>query len=218
MPALTFGVSTNFALANFLASRSFGNVLVALTRFRFPRGSSNETYHVPLDLLAMIPSRGLRRRLTDRGRDLNRGLTKSFRLPPASPENSFSAVAGVRAAFRARTLQRCSWSPWRAIGYSSLFNFRFPQRVSLRDGSNVRSTFRFSALNIPMRACISGPRSSAAIKRASVAAVKTDQMMPRNQPDSGAYSANDQCASSLQMRRGLRPQRTYCRGARNQQL
>jgi hypothetical protein len=46
VPALTFGVSTNFALANFLASRSFGNVLVALTRFRFPRGSTkNETYH-----------------------------------------------------------------------------------------------------------------------------------------------------------------------------
>ena len=62
MPALTFGVSTNFALANFLASRSFGNVLVALTRFRFPRGSSNETYHVPRDLLAMRPSRGLLRR------------------------------------------------------------------------------------------------------------------------------------------------------------
>src|ERR1700716_2594014 len=95
VPALTFGVSTNFALANFLASRSFGNVLVALTRFRFPRGSSNETYHVPLDLLAMIPSRGLRRRLTDRGRELNRRLTKSFRLPPASPHDSFSAVAGV---------------------------------------------------------------------------------------------------------------------------
>ncbi len=92
MPALTFGVSTNFALANFLASRSFGNVLVALTRFRFPRGSSNETYHVPLDLLAMIPSRGLRRRLTDRGRDLNRRLTKSFRLPPASPQDSFSSL------------------------------------------------------------------------------------------------------------------------------
>jgi hypothetical protein len=98
VPALTFGVSTNFALANFLASRSFGNVLVALTRFRFPRGSSNETYHVPLDLLAMIPSRGLRRRLTDRGRELNRRLTKSFRLPPASPHDSFSAVAGAQGS------------------------------------------------------------------------------------------------------------------------
>ncbi len=95
MPALTFGVSTNFALANFLASRSFGNVSVALTRARFPRGSSNETYHVPLGLLAMVPSRGLLRRLTDRGRDLNRRLTKSFRLPPASPQDSFSGLAGV---------------------------------------------------------------------------------------------------------------------------
>lgn len=53
MPAVTFGVSTNFALSNFLASRSFGNVLVALANARFPCGSSNETYHVPWDFLAM---------------------------------------------------------------------------------------------------------------------------------------------------------------------
>ena len=63
MPALTFGVSTNFALANFLASRSFRNVSVALVCVRFRRRSSNETYHVPRDLLAMRPSRGLRRQL-----------------------------------------------------------------------------------------------------------------------------------------------------------
>ncbi len=68
MPALTFGVSTNFALANFLASRSIRNVSVALAYARFPCGSSNETYHVPWDLLAMIPSRELRRRLTGLGR------------------------------------------------------------------------------------------------------------------------------------------------------
>ena len=64
MPALTFSVSTNFALANFLASSSLRNVSVALARFRFPHGSSNETYHVRWDLLAVIPSRGLRRRFT----------------------------------------------------------------------------------------------------------------------------------------------------------
>ena len=58
MPALTFGVLTNFALANFLASRSFGNVSVALVCVRFRSRSSNETYHVPRDLLAMRPSRG----------------------------------------------------------------------------------------------------------------------------------------------------------------
>jgi hypothetical protein len=55
VPALTFSVSTNFALANFLASSSLRNVSVALARFRFPHGSSNETYHVRWDLLAMIP-------------------------------------------------------------------------------------------------------------------------------------------------------------------
>src|SRR6202021_2211497 len=52
-PAVEFGRSTNFALANFSASRSFGNVSVALASARFPGGSSNETYHVPWDLLAM---------------------------------------------------------------------------------------------------------------------------------------------------------------------
>jgi hypothetical protein len=53
VPATTFGVSTNFAFAKFLASRSFGNVSVALASARFPGGSSNETNHVPWDLLAM---------------------------------------------------------------------------------------------------------------------------------------------------------------------
>jgi hypothetical protein len=64
LPAVTCRVSANFALANFLASTSLRNVLVALGCGRFPRGSSNETYHVSWDLLAMTPSRGLRRRLT----------------------------------------------------------------------------------------------------------------------------------------------------------
>ena len=64
MPAVRFGVSTNFAIAKFLASRSFGNVSVVLASVRFPRGSSNETYHVPRDLLAVRPSRGLCRRFT----------------------------------------------------------------------------------------------------------------------------------------------------------
>jgi hypothetical protein len=56
-----------------------------------------------------------------------------------------------------------------AIGYSSLFNFRFPLRVSLRAGLKTRSTSRLSALSMPMRACSSGPRPSAAINSASVA-------------------------------------------------
>ena len=62
---MTFGVSTNFALANFLASRSFGNVSVVLAPLRFPRGRSNETYHVPLDLSAMedAPDSALRGRM-----------------------------------------------------------------------------------------------------------------------------------------------------------
>ena len=81
MPALTFSVSTNFALANFLASRSFGNVSVALVCVRFRRRSSNETYHVPRDLLAMRPSRGLRWRLGavgDKTKPLLRGSVRSI--------------------------------------------------------------------------------------------------------------------------------------------
>jgi hypothetical protein len=61
---MTFGVST-FALANFLASRSFGNVSVLLVSARLPRGRSKETYHVPWDLLAMEPSRGSGAALAD---------------------------------------------------------------------------------------------------------------------------------------------------------
>jgi hypothetical protein len=57
VPAGTFGVSANFALANFLASRSFG--MVAFAKFPFPRGSSNETYHVPWDLVAMSLARAM---------------------------------------------------------------------------------------------------------------------------------------------------------------
>jgi hypothetical protein len=63
VPALTFSVSTNFVFANLLASRSFGNVSVTLACFRFPGGNSNETYHVPWDLLAMRPRAGYAGRL-----------------------------------------------------------------------------------------------------------------------------------------------------------
>jgi hypothetical protein len=45
-------------------------------------------------------------------------------------------------------------------GYSR-FNFRFPQRVSLRSGLNTRSTCRFGALMIPIRANIVDPPSVA---------------------------------------------------------
>jgi hypothetical protein len=125
VPALTFGVSTNFALANFLASRSFGNVLVSLTRFRFPRGSSNETYHVPLDLLAMIPSRGLRRRLTDRGPQSK--ANEIVPLATCQPSGFVFRHGRCRTAFRARTHQRCSWSLGRsAIHPSSASAFPSP--------------------------------------------------------------------------------------------
>ena len=105
MPALTFWVSADLALANFLASRSFGNVSVALACVLFPGPSSNETYHVPLDLRAMMRrSRRYARRLAvgDKPkllrilhiaqrdlRDLNRRRPDSFRAasdpdhPPA---------------------------------------------------------------------------------------------------------------------------------------
>jgi hypothetical protein len=47
VPAATFGVLATLALANFLASSSFGNVSVALACARLRRGrASYETYHV----------------------------------------------------------------------------------------------------------------------------------------------------------------------------
>jgi hypothetical protein len=51
----------------------------------------------------------------------------------------------------------------------SLFGLRFPQCFSLRSGLNTRSTCRFNARNTPMRECIIGPRSSAAMISASTA-------------------------------------------------
>jgi hypothetical protein len=62
--------------------------------------------------------------------------------------------AGPAAIISGRT-------PWRGVGYSSLFSFRFPQCVSLRDESNSRSTCRLSARSMPMRACIRKSRPSA---------------------------------------------------------
>ena len=105
MPALTFWVSADLALANFLASRSFGNVSVALACVLFPGPSSNETYHVPFGLASHDETLSpLRRRLAvgDKPkllrilhiaqrdlRDLNRRRPDSFRAasdpdhPPA---------------------------------------------------------------------------------------------------------------------------------------
>ncbi len=51
----------------------------------------------------------------------------------------------------------------------SLLSLRRPQCISLRS-VNIRSTLRFKARSTPMRACINGPRSSAAIISALVAA------------------------------------------------
>jgi hypothetical protein len=134
VPALTFGVSTNFAPANFLASRSFGNVLVALTRFRFPRGSSNETYHVPLDLLAVIPSRGLR------GRGPQSKANEIVPLATCQPSGFVFRRGRCPDSLPSRNAPAVLMESWRAIGYSSLFNFRFAQCISLQDELNVRST------------------------------------------------------------------------------
>jgi hypothetical protein len=64
----------------------------------------------------------------------------------------------------------------------SLLSFRRPQCVSLRDELNVCSTCRFNALSMPMRACISGPRFSAAINSASIAACHSSdcRVLPGN--------------------------------------
>jgi hypothetical protein len=56
-----------------------------------------------------------------------------------------------------------------ATGYWSLFNFGFPQCVSLREELNVRSRFRFNALMTPMRANIVGPPNVATRIKTSIA-------------------------------------------------
>jgi len=57
-----------------------------------------------------------------------------------------------------------------SVHHMSRFSLRRPHCGSLREESNSRTTCRLSAVNMPMRACISGPRSSAAINSASIAA------------------------------------------------
>jgi hypothetical protein len=58
----------------------------------------------------------------------------------------------------------------RIVGHRSRFNFRFPRCLSFRPEANTRSTWRFNALMIPMRANIGGPSCSATNNSASIAA------------------------------------------------
>jgi hypothetical protein len=76
VPAVTLGVSTNFILANCLASRSLGNVSVALMSARLLRGRSNETYQVAWDFIAIETPRA------------GRGACAAMRVSPCSPAAS----------------------------------------------------------------------------------------------------------------------------------
>jgi len=62
--------------------------------------------------------------------------------------------------------------------HSSLFSLCRPQCVSLRDELNSRWTGRLSALSMPMRACISKPRPSAARAREAVTLLNGGLMLP----------------------------------------
>ncbi len=62
--------------------------------------------------------------------------------------------------------------------YSSLFSLRFPQCVSFRSGLNTRSTWRFKARSMPMRACIRKSRPSAVPIRQPVAVCHSDGPAP----------------------------------------
>jgi hypothetical protein len=61
-----------------------------------------------------------------------------WRIRSTGPQDSFSVVAALRTASRAKTHQRRSWSHG-ARGYSSLFSLRRPQRGSLCLGLNSRT-------------------------------------------------------------------------------
>jgi hypothetical protein len=89
-----------------LIAKCFGRPSV----LSIPPWQFNETYHVSWDLLAIDTlARGYAGG-SPPWADLNRRLTKSFRLLPVGPQDSFSAVASVRTAVRAKTHQRRSWS------------------------------------------------------------------------------------------------------------
>jgi hypothetical protein len=80
--------------------------------------------------------------------------------PRRNVHNGFSELVGLSFGGAVRIS---------AARHSSLFSFRRPQCVSLREGLNVRSTFRFNALMTPIRANIVGPPNSATSIRASIA-------------------------------------------------
>jgi hypothetical protein len=114
VPALTFTVSTNFARANCLASCSFGNASVSLVRGRFPRGSSNETYQVFLDLSAMMHS------------DAHQGSRKARVGSRASemrnPMPSFIDLGQSASRSRARACPMRRRTDWLlVVGYAWLF-------------------------------------------------------------------------------------------------
>jgi hypothetical protein len=84
-------------------------------------------------------------------------------------------IAHVEPAFKEVKLNPLAHFEFRSRllwinGPLSNADIKFTISYSLREESNSRTTCRLSAVNRPMRACISGPRSSAAINGASIAA------------------------------------------------
>jgi hypothetical protein len=117
------------------------------------------------------------------------GSTRRIQIPP------FDSALLVMAAIS--TL-------WLAFDHWSLFNLRFPQCVSLRDESNVRTTFGFNAL--AMRPNITGPLSLTTKSSASTAFCLSSRLLLdlRQLLDiSGGVFEGDQLAIARQRNRFL---------------
>ena len=80
------------------------------------------------------------------------GLRHPVEIFPRRDPRSRSESRGRPYAGLADVCPASSPQIYGCVSIVSLFNFRFPQCLSLRDESNTRSTCRFNALMTPMRA------------------------------------------------------------------
>jgi hypothetical protein len=141
----------------------------------------------------------------DKGLNRQRALAMRFNYcrsdfldTGAQPRSPFHGRAGLPAKAPSRVMDIAAdhqHALWRlscpfpaqikrvpAVHHISLFNFRFPQCLSLRDGSNTRSTWRFNARMTPIRANMVGPGGHGISKRAECALVKVKPGRPSLSP------------------------------------
>lgn len=97
---------------------------------------------------------------------------RSFLYGGSVPPQSVPAVGGLVFVPAPRTGSSFVW----LAAYRSRASSRFPQGVVFSPVLKTRSTFRFRACVTPIRACINGPRPSAAMINTSIATKRQERL------------------------------------------